>query len=179
MSHVSGRGEQGSATSSISQAAGTDSAPAVVTLQWIDFDMLCRKLADQVRKSGFVPEVIVGIQRGGCVPAVFLAHLLQVQTFCSFGIRTTSTDAVRSTREKPRVTSRTALKCVRGKHVLIVDDVTNSGTTLETAKAEVGRFGASSYKTAVVIWDGDGSSGCAADYVAEYTPGWVTFPWEI
>lgn len=175
MSH--GNGESGPDGAGSVSAAPADKK--VVTLGWADIDHLCRKLAEQIRKSGFVPDIVVGIQRGGCVPAVFLAHLLEVPEFCAFGIRTTASNAVRASRETPRVTGAAVLSAVSNKQVLIVDDVTNTGTTLRVAKEEVRGLNPVRCRAAVIVWDGDSSAGCEADFFARYTPGWVTFPWEV
>jgi hypothetical protein len=157
----------------------TDSLPPnLVKLSGNDIDSLCRELAAQIKRDGYRPEIIVGIQRGGCVPAVFLSHLLDVPDLCTFGIRTTESEAVKAARTAPKVSDTEVLHRVRGRRVLLVDDVTNTGTTLALAKSKVSEFNPSSCKTAVIIWDGDGSAGCSADYVADRTPSWVVFPWE-
>ena len=35
-----------------------------------------RQIVEQINISGFNPEVIVSINRGGCIPGVYLSHFL-------------------------------------------------------------------------------------------------------
>jgi hypoxanthine phosphoribosyltransferase len=48
-------------------------------ISWSDITLACEEIANQVRESGFVPDYIVGITRGGCIPAVILSHMLDVR----------------------------------------------------------------------------------------------------
>ena len=47
-------------------------------LNWKTIDQYCNKLAIQILKSEWKPDYIVGIGRGGLVPAVILSHILEV-----------------------------------------------------------------------------------------------------
>lgn len=150
----------------------------VTWLEWSDIETLCSDLAEKIKNDGFLPDVIVGIQRGGCIPAVLLSHHLGIEAFYTLGIRTTSSNDIRAVRQEPLIVGKMVLEEVRGKKVLLVDDVTNTGKTLEVAINEIASFEPISCKTAVIIWDGDGNAACSADYYSKFTPGWVVFPWE-
>jgi len=150
----------------------------VAYLSWQDFDSLSRKLAYIIRSSGFTPEIIVGIQRGGCILAVFLSHLLGVRDFCTIGVRTTTDEEIQASRQTPVVINDSSLYHVRGKRVLLVDDVTNTGATLMTAKNRVLVFGSKEVKTAVLVWDTTKVQSCQADYYGTAVHAWVVFPWE-
>ena len=47
-------------------------------INWRDFERMCTDLAINILKSGYKPDYIVGISRGGLTPAVMLSHLLSV-----------------------------------------------------------------------------------------------------
>ena len=150
-----------------------------VSLSWSKVDYLSRKLATAVKRSSFSPEVIVGIQRGGCVPAVFLSHLLNVKDFFTFGIRTTVTDDPYATRQPPMVVDDSILSLAAGKSVLLVDDVTNTGATLSIADECLLKHGCKEVKTAVLVWDMSKVKSCKANYYSASVAFWVVFPWEL
>jgi len=150
----------------------------VVILNWEDINKFCVKLAYLIKESSYLPEIIVGIQRGGCIPAVLLSHLLNVENFCSLGIKTTKSEQIRSPRKEPIIFCDYSLEAVEGKNALKVDDVINTGTTLIEAKKRVIRYGSKDVKTAVMILDKIGVQKCNADYIGIDVNAWVIFPWE-
>lgn len=151
----------------------------ITYLVWSDIQEACGVLSKQLQQTNCKFNAIVCIQRGGCIPGVILSHLLQIPEFYSIGIKTTLSEEIKSIRlNKPNIFNIDILEKIRHKNVLIVDDVTNTGKTLQIAKEEVLRFEPLLCKTAVMIWDGDNSNSCEANYYAKYTPSWVVFPWE-
>lgn len=150
----------------------------ITWLDWTQIDQLCSELATQISNYGFKPDVIVGIQRGGCIPAVLLSHYLDVKEFCVLGIRTTASNEIKAERTQPIVTGQSNLTNIKDKKVLLVDDVTNTGTTLNIAQTLILQHNPMECKTAVIVWDGDAKDKCDADFYATYTPTWVVFPWE-
>lgn len=133
-----------------------------------------RALAAQL--TDWRPDFLVGIGRGGLVPAVFLSHaaalpLLSVDH--STGIKTFGDSLLK----------RLAKKTVAGKRILIVDDINDSGRTLaylRTALAEAGGK-AANFRIAVLI--DNVRSIESVDYRAETIDRaedrrWYVFPWE-
>ena len=90
-------------------------------------------IAERIRKTQF-PEVdlIVGIASGGVVPASLIAfHLNKPLDVMSINYR----DEENNPRyEVPQLLEKFN-ELITGKHILLVDDVSVSGKTLETAKA--------------------------------------------
>lgn len=156
----------------------SDNLPPVTTLGWDDFDRHCVSLADKVRAEGRTFDAIVALQRGGCITGVVLSHLLDIPNFLTLGIRTTFSEEIRAARLAPVIRGEAVLELVRGKSILLLDDVCNTGSTLQTAKACVDGFAPAEITTGVTIWDGDGDEPCHADHYGFYAPGWVVFPWE-
>jgi hypothetical protein len=66
---------------------------------------------------------------------------------------------------------------VKGKNVLVVDDVVDSGRTLEIVTEQVRLRGARSVRTAVLFYKP--KSIIRPDFFAQETSEWVVFPWEL
>ena len=151
----------------------------ITYLSWKDIEESCKVLTKKLLYSSCKFDAIISIQRGGCIPGVLLSHLLYISEFYSIGIRTTSSEKINASRLEQTILLKTSdLVNIRDKNVLIIDDVINTGNTLQIALNEVLKFKPSICKTAVLVWDGDNSYIYKVDYYARRTPGWVVFPWE-
>lgn len=151
-----------------------------VILSWTDIENDCNKIAKEFIKSGMTFDVIITIQRGGCIPGIMLSHKINCSNIYTINIRTTETEEISSKRlKKPIVYIPPIIKNIKNKKVLIIDDVTNTGLTLNLVKQEILKYQPAFCATVVLVWDGDNNNNnCSADYYARYTPKWVIFPWE-
>jgi hypoxanthine phosphoribosyltransferase len=135
-------------------------------------DMLLSQ-AEKIRQSSFKPDVIVGVTRGGWVPARVLSDLLGVPDFAT--VRVEFYLGVTETRNEP-VLIQGVSAAVTGKKVLIVDDVADTGKSLQLAREHVLQQGATEVKIATVYrkpW-----SVIKPDYYETETSCWVVFPLE-
>jgi len=151
---------------------------------WLEMERLCNILADKISDAGFHPDLIVGIIRGGCFPALLLSHRFKTREMYTINVRTTLGDSVRSPRALPEVRSMSGLPSLSTKSVLLVDDVTNTGNTLLAAISSLERLNPGALKTACPVWDTvrthDKSLGscCLANYYVDEIEAWAAFPWE-
>ena len=130
-------------------------------------------LAKTIVRSGFVPDVIVGVSRGGWVPARVLCDLLGVPVLANVGVEFYS--GVGQRQDKPRLTQRLST-AVSGKKVLIVDEVADTGKSLKLAKEHIIKEGAEQVRTVTMYtkpW-----STFEPDYHEKKTSCWIVFPWE-
>ena len=146
-------------------------------LTWDDIEDYCKILANMIKNSDFEPETIVGIQRGGCITAVLLSHLLNIEDFCTIGIRSTKSDDIRAQRIKPIIYDSFSLQLITGKKVLLTDDITDTGVTLIEAKKALLKYGCKEVKSTTIVC-APASNGKVDFYGKEVKP-WVVFPWEI
>jgi hypoxanthine phosphoribosyltransferase len=130
-------------------------------------------VAGEIRRSGFKPDVIVGIAKGGWVPARVLADLLEVPRLAT--VRIEFYVGVGHTMGKPVLKERIS-ENVAEKKVLVVDDVIDTGKSLALAKSHISEEGAWEVRTAAVYYKPWSES--IPDYYDKETRCWVVFPWE-
>ncbi len=143
---------------------------------WDRFYALARKLAQQVRESGYRPDAIVAIGRGGYVPGRVLSDFLGQPHFAGLGV-----EHYRDTRRESHARIGYPLPIdVGGLRVLLVDDVDDSGDTFVAALAHLDSRGPPmAVRTAVL----NHKSTCpfVPDYCARVVGEWrwITYPWAI
>jgi hypothetical protein len=139
-------------------------------LDWSMFGELCRALALKVARD-YDPEIIVGIERAGVIPAAVIASILEVDFF-SMKIGRRGDDE--QVRQRPEIFSAVPPQ-VEGKRVLIVDEITTSGDTLRLALAAVRGAHPEEVRTATSFAR---TSGYQPDYSALTMDAEVVFPWD-
>lgn len=156
-------------------------------LGWTDLDDLTDGLAERVRAGG-VPDVIVGVLRGGIVAAVMLAHRLGVRDLRAVtAVRTRDDTPGAAKIGDPVLPTPDTVGPLDGMDVLVVDDVIGSGDTLRSVTSLVDARAPGRLRTAVVVvnldkWVPDhpecpDPSG-ACELIGMTCRGWVRFPWE-
>jgi len=139
-------------------------------LSWEMFGELCRALAMRVGQD-YQAEAVVGIARAGVIPAAVLASILRIDFYSMKISRWEGDDRV---RERPAILSA-APPQVRGKRVILVDEIATSGETFRLGLAAVRDVGPSEIRTATVFVR---PRGYAPDYFALETDATVVFPWD-
>ena len=112
------------------------------TVSWTEYQGLVGKLARNIAVSGWRPDYIVGITRGGALPAVMLSHYLNVPMFpLAVSLRDhENTESNCWMAEDAFGYDSTSLQFDRDpmthinenlpKNILIVDDMNDSGATI-------------------------------------------------
>jgi hypoxanthine phosphoribosyltransferase len=132
---------------------------------------LCEKLAERTKK--YEPEILVGISRGGLVPVRLLSDLLGVKEVAI--IRIEFYKSMKETHGYPKITQGLQNE-VKGKRVLLVDDVSDSGRSLLVAKEYLHLKGAAEVKVATLHYKPH--SHFKPNYYLEETSQWIAYPWE-
>lgn len=115
----------------------------IVQLSWDDVMEICREIALAV-KNDFDPNLIVGIAKGGVIPAAIISSMLRVE-FYPVRLSRRQQDVV--VWDRPRILVPMPDE-VKGKRVLIVDEAASSGETLRLAVGEAKKRGVRRVKTA-------------------------------
>ena len=140
---------------------------------WDQIYVLLLNLAETVRKSGFEAEVIVGVSRGGWIPARIMSDLLGNPKLAN--VSTEYYVGVTETKHKPILTQPISLP-VKDKKLLVVDDVADSGESLKLVEAHLKKEDASEIRIATIYYKP--WSVTVPHYYQKETNSWVIFPWE-
>ena len=141
---------------------------------WEQIYELLLNLANRIRKANFRPDVIVGISRGGWPPARIMSDLLENPELAN--VRAEFYLGVAKTKGDPVITQPVSTS-VKGKKVLIVDEVVDTGKSLRLVKSHLEKHGATEVKIITIYYKP--WSGIVPDYYAKKTSFWIIFPWEI
>lgn len=136
------------------------------------YDMLV-DLAGQVKESGFRPEVIVGVSRGGWPPARVMSDLLENQNLAN--MKVVFYKGIGARNKRPIIT-QPATSAVKGRRVLVVDDVSDTGHSLRVVSTHLLRKGATELKVCTLYLKP--KSIFVPDFYSRKTGKWVIFPWE-
>jgi hypoxanthine phosphoribosyltransferase len=143
-------------------------------LSWQEFDRLSRKLAEEIRP--FHPELVIGIAKGGIFLGGALAGLL--------GLDFQPVRLVERSRDR-RGPGQTPLRQdmppeVKGRRILLVDDVSQSGNTLKLGKKQAEQAGAKAVRTSTLLLrlGGGRRLGPRPNYFAIESEDLVVFPWD-
>ena len=142
-------------------------------LSWRDVQSLSESVAEKVKAVGFIPDLIIAVSRGGFDPARILCDQLDITRLASLQVEYYS--GVNKKLDHPRVIYPLNAD-VEGLHALVVDDVSDTGSSLRFVRDYVIERGASEVKIAVLHikpW-----TSFVPDFFAEKVDSWIVYPWE-
>ena len=127
-----------------------------------------KQIVEQINISGFNPEVIVSINRGGCIPGVYLSHFLD---------KPHKMIDIKSLNDNSENISSYIKK---NKLVLIIDDINDTGKTFDFVKKTFNNSDAEIRFAALI---NNVTSKTKIDHHGQLidkseSPVWYVFPWE-
>jgi uncharacterized protein len=144
-----------------------------VAPSWDDVYGMMIEQARQVKISGYLPQVIVGVSRGGWPPARIMSDLLENPNLANMKVEFYKNIGV--TAPRPKITQPVTAEVV-GKRVLVVDDVADSGHSLRVASKHLRQKGAREIRVCTLYLKP--KSIFKPDHYSRTTSKWVIFPWE-
>jgi hypoxanthine phosphoribosyltransferase len=142
-------------------------------LTWSAFGEGIRDLAQQVADSGYRPDIILAIARGGLIPAGSLGYALSVKN--TYVMNVEYYTGVDQRLEVPVfLPPHLDLIGVQDKQFLVVDDVADTGHTLQMVHDFCA--GKVAEVRSAVIYEKPRSV-IRCDYVWKRTDRWIEFPW--
>ena len=145
-------------------------------VSWGRCAALCRTLAAQVRASGFQPDMIVAIGRGGWVPGRVLSDLLGLMDLTEFKV-----EHYRGAHREVAAEVRYPLSAsVAGRRILLVDDVSDTGDTYRVALAHLAEHGPPADIRTAALHHKTVSSFEPDFYAARVVRWrWLIYPWAV
>ncbi|MDQ1365835.1 MAG: uncharacterized protein QOJ52_548 [Acidimicrobiaceae bacterium] len=148
-------------------------APDREVMTWAGFGDASRELARQVADSGFRPDLVLAIARGGLAVAGALAYALSVKN--CFAMNVEFYTGVDERIDVPvMLPPMLDLVDITGMRVLVADDVADTGRTLELVR-QVIDSNVSEARCAVLYQKPRSVIDC--HYVWRRTDRWINFPW--
>lgn len=133
-------------------------------------------LAETVARGGWTPDFVIGIGRGGLVPAVYLSHRLNVPML-----------SIDHSSKVPgfadELLGKVAEKTTGGTRLLFVDDINDSGATIEYIRHLLAANGCDAANLRFAVLIDNCRSKARVDYRARSLDRhddkrWFVFPWE-
>ncbi len=143
-------------------------------VSWQTIQRLARELAERIRAAHYQPDLVVAIARGGYVPARLLCDLLGIYDLVSLRISHYRSGAVRA--EEAQIATPLGLD-VHSRKILLVDDISDTGDTLQLALNYLRAEHPADIKTAVLHHKTVAS--LTPDFYAQRIVRWrwITYPW--
>ncbi|WP_297465551.1 phosphoribosyltransferase [Thermococcus sp.] len=142
---------------------------------WEDVERWAGEGAWKILEEGWKPDVIVGLARGGWVPARLYCDYLGVKDLVSLKVEHWGVTATPDGKAKLKYGSNYDLS---GKRVLIVDDISDTGESLTLAKNYVESQKPAEIRTATLLTI-RGSRFRPDYYGEEIDWAWIVFPWNF
>ncbi|MBC8521455.1 MAG: phosphoribosyltransferase, partial [Methanomicrobia archaeon] len=122
-----------------------------VVIDWGYAYDLCRDVSEEIKDAGFMPEVIIGVARGGWFLARVLCDFFLLKDLFSLKIEHWGVTAtITGEAEMKYGLDDAAKKRLRAKKVLIADDVTDTGDSIKLVVEYLESLGARDVKTATL-----------------------------
>lgn len=143
-------------------------------ITWDEALRMSRSLANMIDRSGYKPDIIVAIGRGGYVPARIVCDYLLFRDLTSIRIEHWG---VAATLEREAHIKFGLSTDISGLKVLLVDDITDTGDTLVAAMDYLSKQNPASVRTAVL--QHKTCSTITPDFFAHRIIKWrwIIYPW--
>lgn len=145
---------------------------------WDEIASWTRTLARKVRDHGFIPDVVVGLTRGGWVPARLLCDHFSIKNL--YSVKTEHWGLTATKDGSAKLAAPLGVD-VSGKRVLVVDDITDTGQSLQLALNHVRSLGPAGSRTGTLLHITH--SMIVPDYYTVEVPKedwtWFIFPWNF
>lgn len=180
--------------------------PKLTKINNIEFNQLVLNLCEQIKQGNWQPDYIVGIVRGGLIPAVYMSHYFDVpmhglKVSLRHGTEDTESnlwmaeDAFGYITKENRGEQVSCSDIEQRKNILIVDDINDTGATFNWIRNDwqTSCMGSVAYDIWNGIWgnnvrfaalvNNETSGFKDVNYSAktvnkEKDPQWIVFPWE-
>ena len=136
-----------------------------------------RELSEKIKEEGYNPDLIIGLARGGWVPARNLCDFLGIKDLISLKLEHWGVTASPDGEAKIKYPIDIDLS---GRDVLIVDDCSDTGESIKAAKKFIEGLNPRTVKTATMqIFETTPDDGIPDFWVEKIPWVWVIYPWNV
>ncbi len=136
------------------------------------YDMLLCQ-AQKILVQDYKADIVIGVSRGGLVPARILTDLLETPELDT--IQISFYQDIAQPILQPYL-KQTLTAPIEDKRVLLVDDIADTGRSLKLAQTHLHQQGALETKTATIYLKPQSIT--IPDFYEKYASAWVVFPWD-
>ncbi|RIK47144.1 MAG: phosphoribosyltransferase [Chloroflexi bacterium] len=154
--------------------AGRPEQPLKLILSWSDISRAVDQLIRSLRTDY---DAMLVITRGGMVPACLISERLDIRDILVAAVQLYT--GIGTTLDAPTFLQFPADELLKGRSILIVDDVWDSGRTAVAVRERIKAAGGKPevavlhYKPRASRFPDD-----RPDYYAEITDDWIVYPWD-
>ncbi len=145
---------------------------------WNEIEKWVKMIVKKMKEDNFRPEIVVGLSRGGLIPARLISDYLQVKDL--YAVKTEHWGITASPDGSARITQKLPIS-VEDKKVLVVDDITDTGQSLSLAVDHIISYKPKELRSATLLHITH--SKYVPNYYAEIVPEekwtWFIFPWNV
>lgn len=149
--------------------------PAKTIVTWDDLDRLVGELAARLA-AGPRPDVVLAISRGGLVPAGMLGYRLGWRDMLLAAV--VAYDDEQGFRGSAEFLQFPSDEQIRGKRVLIVDEVWDSGTTIAAVSGRIREAGGEPVTAVLHYKPGRSRVDLVPDHFIVETDDWIVYPFK-
>jgi len=145
-------------------------------LSWEGAWNLSKVTAKKIIQSGYEPDMIIGVTRGGWVPAMNLSDLLGIKDLLALKVEHWGITATKSKKAELKFPLRTDLT---GKNILLVDDLTDTGESVKISTEHIKTLNPREIKTATLLHKSQSifEPDFYAKEIREWV--WIILPWNL
>ncbi len=149
-------------------------------LSWQETETICKLIIRRIKSMNFVPDVIITPLRGGVIPAVIISHKINLQNLITVMAQRTKDDSIEVERKEVILNKLPTVDEIRNKNVLILDEIADSGDTLQEIYNRILKMKPKKIITAVLFTNSKRfkRENRIPDISIKKTDKWVVFPWE-
>ncbi|ADY00501.1 MAG: phosphoribosyltransferase [Vulcanisaeta sp.] len=147
-------------------------------VSWDEIAEWARVLSMKIKDSGWLPDIVVAIARGGYAPARLICDYLGISDLIS--VQVVHWPSTAQAAEKAYIKYPLSVD-LSGKKVLVIDDIVDTGDSIQLAKEHIERNSRNvDVRTAALQWISTVAK-FKPDYWAIEVKDWVWFvyPWNI
>ena len=151
----------------------TTGEPQREILTWELSGTAAREVAQHVVNSGYQPDMVIAIARGGLIPAGAIAYALGIKAAGTLNVEF-YTDVDETLSDPVVLAPLLDTDAIIGRKLLVVDDVADSGRTLDLV---LGLLRAHTEQVRSAVLYTKPRTIVRPDYSWRETDLWINFPW--